>query len=61
MCDTSGGHQREVISAAPAAAACLAMCKIAWWRVAACWSVRGTSGIGGTGGKTVVVLVVVVG
>ena len=31
------------------------------WSVAACCSVSGASGIGGTGGKTVVVLVVVVG
>ena len=45
---------------AAAAAACLAMRNIASWRVAACWSVKGASGIGGTGGKTVAVFVVAV-
>ena len=33
------------------------MRSIACWRVAACWSVSGASGIGGIGGKTVGVVV----
>ena len=39
----------------------LAMRSMASWRVAACWSVNEVSGIGGIGGKTVVVVVEEVG
>ena len=60
-CETLAFGQRDAISTAAAAAACLAMRSMASWRVAACWSVNGVSGIGGIGGKTVVVVVDEVG